>query len=279
MTESTRDNVVGFYALPFAATMQNSGDRLQAMVDEAGFPFIVSDLNLQHQKEIFGMPARAANQSTGEVYRSMSLRRADFVLAEAERYPGATLLGMGDSLAVPAVQGIALHADHSFDAVLLRDGWDLDPNEKGIVRGMMRYVGYTLRDKKQELKRHKPESITYDHWSKSEPTIVDETNIIEKMRNVADLMSGADNRDNAIRLANKIGDTILALNVVLFANGLCGTQEQQEEFVDILNNRYTSDRFKAEIVDGWHSDLLDPVRAGNDIRATIALLEKPVQGL
>ncbi len=271
-TQVTRSDVIGLYALPFAANMQNSGDRLQTMVDEAGFPFIVSDLNLQHQKEIFGMPARTANQPSGEVYRAMSLRRAEFVAKEAERYDGALLLGMGDSLAVPAVQGIALHATESFDAVLLRDGWDL-ADTKSIVGGMMRYVGYTLKDKRQEMKRHKPSSVTYDEWSKSQPTIVDETNILEKMRNVADLMSGTENRDNAIRLAKKAAEVGMAMHVVLLANGLCGTEEQQHRFVNELNEIAPSNTLKTTINDGWHSDLLDPVRASRDIAATLGLAQ------
>lgn len=271
---ASRDDIVGVYALPFAATMQNSGDRLQAMVDAAGFPFIVSDLNLQHQREIFGMPARVANQPAGEIYRSMSLHRVDFVAKEAERYPGSKLLGMSDSLAVPTVQGMALHGDSPFDALLLRDGWNLDPQKRTIVRGMIRYVGYTLRDKTQEMKRHKPPSIPYSHWSESTPTVVDETSLLEKMRNVADLMGSQETNNNAIKLAKHLGNTGVAMNVIVFANGLCGTAEQQQVFVNTLNRASNSPAVKAAIADGWHSDLLDPIRAANDVDATIRLLEE-----
>lgn len=271
--EEKQPSVVGLYAMPIAANLQNSGDRLQTMVDELGFPFIASDLMIQSKKVIFDMAAKTANQPSGYTYVNMSQRRADFLAEQAGRYGPGVRVGMGDSLGVPAIQGIQLYGEEEqkFDAVLLRDGWNLAPTS-GKARGIARYLSYTVQDEIQKRIHGVNFDVTDYGYTATPPSRVDETNLLQKIYNVSDMMRGPENRRNALALAMAHG---LAMNVVCLEHGLSGTPTQTTKFI---NDLYVSadhaedSSLRAEIVPGWHSDLLDPVRGSQDVRNTLSLL-------
>lgn len=46
-------DAVGFYAMPVMANLQNTGDRIQTMVDQLGIPFVMADLLAQGKKRNF----------------------------------------------------------------------------------------------------------------------------------------------------------------------------------------------------------------------------------
>lgn len=280
-TPFSQSDILGVYALPIAANMQNSGDRLQAMVNRTGIPFIVSDLLAQNRRTIFDMAAKDANQPTGDVYRDMSQRRLDFVEEKSEEYQPRILLGMADSLGVPAIQGMQLHREdrQGFNALLLRDGWNLG-RSSGKATGMARYLGYQIRD----MIHQKRDGVKFDipkaGWEDTRPSQKPEVGGLGAIRNVADLMRGPHNRRNAVILAGECATQGVALNIVLFENGLSGTIPQQEAFIKDLRAAHNQaheehgayGRLRHEIVPGWHSDLLDPARGAQDVRDTINLM-------
>ena len=268
--------MLGLYPYPIAGNIANTGDRLQRMVDITGFPVVASDLLLQRKKTIFDMKARQANQPCGDVYRDMSLRRGEFFAKIADSLGATVRVGMGDSLGVSAIQGMQLHKAMRppFDAILLRDGWNLNRPISPIF-GIARYIGYQARDFIQQ--RVQPPNFDipetpYKHIS-LEPS---EVNPIKAMYNVSDLMKGTDNRDNAVDLA---GFPRLAMNVVCFDRGLSGSKKNQETFIDELigarqQRTLAGDQNKliAEIQPGWHHHLLDPIRGAADVERTLDLL-------
>lgn len=264
------------YPYPIFANTQNTGSRLQAMADIAGMPIVASDLYLQNKKTIFDMAAKEANQPSGDTYVSMSERRSDFVTGIAERLGATTFIGMGDSLAVSAIQGMQLHAE-TFDGLLLRDGWNLD-EETTVFRGIMRYARYQIKDTVHQ----KHDKVSFDIPSTDyENTTAEtsETNPIEKLKNIADMMRGPHNRDNAVLLAERID---LPLNVVTLKDGLSASNTTKLEMFNKSlriarkqNHPFNkADNLMAETYPGWHSDLIDPRRGAEDLQRTLRLMKK-----
>jgi hypothetical protein len=283
-----RPDVVGFYAMPIVSDVRNTGDRIQTMVDELGIPFVMADLFAQKKRTVFGYEAKDANKVSGDIYREMSLRRLDFVHGELSRFGGRTLLAVGDSLGVPAVQGMQLHAEpeRRFDAVLARDGWNLK-GQTGTTRGIGRYFGYLIQDKSHELLSGSDRGEVREYGFKEHPVEEDETSLKEKLINVADAMRGPENRTNAIILAGQAAaEHGAVLNLVGFANGISGSPEQVTAFMREARTAYNNtlreqpahvraqNKLATAMVDGWHSDLLDPIRGAADVRATLDLIPR-----
>ncbi|MDB5170188.1 MAG: hypothetical protein JWN82_584 [Candidatus Saccharibacteria bacterium] len=277
--EPIRSDTIGFYAMPVLANLNNTGDRIQTMVDQLGIPFVMSDLYAQRKRTVFGYTAKTANQVTGDIYRDMSLRRLDFVHEKLAAYNASTVVAMGDSLGVSAVQGMQLHGefDQRFDALLLRDGWNLKP-QIGKVRGLGRYAVYQIKD---ALFSSGDRTVHEYGYGEQDLEEADETSTIKKLVNVADTMRGPENRQNATTLAGRAAASgEAALNIVCLRQGLSGNQEDMQEFVWDLRKAYLHSshmlpghsKFRAEVVDGWHSDLLDPTRGARDVRNTLGLL-------
>lgn len=271
-----RPDTVVMYPFPIFGTIQNTGSRLQAMADITGTPVIASDLYLQNKKIIFDMAARQANQPTGETFRSMSQRRADFFAEKAAKRGAGIRIGMGDSLGVSAVQGMQLYGEHTFDALLLRDGWNLDAGTT-TLRGIARYINYQLKDFLHQ--RREPQGFDIPQTPFDDlPAEPDETNIVAKMKNVSDIMKGSHNHDNAVRLA---GETDVVMNVVTLQDGLSsGNRIHLKEFSDALRTARAArspikkvEGLQAKQYPGWHSDLLDPKRGADDLIRTFQLLK------
>lgn len=266
------------YPFPIFGNIQNTGSRLQATAELAGMPIVASDLYLQNKKTIFDMAARDANQPTGDAYETMSMRRADFYTEIADRLGATVRIGMGDSLAVSAIQGMQLYADHDpFHGLLLRDGWNLDAHTT-VFRGIARYARYQVRDTlHQRRDKVKFDIPTTDY--EQVPAEESETGAVAKLRNVADMMRGPHNRDNAMHLAR---ETSVAMNVVTLTNGLSSAfpSELRTFIAELKIERASRHPFrlvkglKAKQYPGWHSDLLNPIRGALDLQNTLNLVKK-----
>jgi hypothetical protein len=269
-------NLVGLYALQVASDIQKNGDILQMAANDSGVSFFVSDLFMQRKRRIFDMAAKDANQPTQNVYRDMSLRRNDFFLAQLDK-EGLTdnaTVGIGDSLGVAAIQGMQRYSSpHSpiFDALLLRDGWNLRQANKAY--NILRFAIYTAVDRIQQGSYRPTVDDIEDYGYRRHPLEPDETrHDFEKVWNVADIMRTPLNRELAIKLASRGG---FAMNVVLFEHGASGNSERQQAYVNQLYNVSPISNaayFRAGIKPGWHSDLLDPRGAADDILQTVGLL-------
>lgn len=266
------------YPFPIFGTIQNTGDRLQATANEFGAPIVASDLYLQNKKTIFDMAARDANQPAGDVYETMSQRRADFYTNIADKLGATTRIGMGDSLAVSAIQGMQLNSGYeTFDALLLRDGWNLD-EETTVIRGILRYGRYQVRDAIHQRRDHVKFDIPETPYKKI-PAEESETGGLAKLQNVADIMRGPHNMDNALRLARF---TDVVMNVVVLKDGLSSSSSSKQrdftkELRDARAERYPYKSvigLQAKQYPGWHSDLLDPQRGADDLRRTLDLIAK-----
>jgi len=272
--ETRHPDALVMYAMPIFGTIQNTGSRLQETANVSGLTILASDLYLQNKRTIFDLAARDANQPSGETYITMSQRRADFYTNAADRFGATTRVGMGDSLGVSAIQGMQLHGEtEPFNALLLRDGWNLDEPTTS-VRGIWRYLKYQIKDtlhQRHDKVHFNIPATPYEDIPKEK----DETTPVAKMRNVADIMRGTHNRDNAVRLA---GETAVLMNVVTLTDGLSATNVmQQDEFNKALRQARQQLRgsIKQSLVakryPGWHSDLLDPIRASRDLNITLDL--------
>lgn len=287
------EDTMGLYPLPMFADIKNTGDRLQETVDQVGFPILASDLFLQKKKTIFDMKARIANSPKGPMYEAMSYRRSEYFNDIADTHGATQRIGIGDSLGVPAIQGMQLYGetDSTFDAILLRDGWNLEAaidKSTSTLRGIGRYALYQVKDALYS-KKHPNRFIVPDHgFSKYDTNDLNETNLVQKLLNVADMMRGSENVVNTTKLTEFVALRGLALNIVCLRNGLSGRENLQNVFLDSLDtflgiHMITTHRsleqvetlpYSSKIVDGWHSDLLDPTRAANDIQETLALLNR-----
>jgi hypothetical protein len=276
--------VIGLYAMPISSNVQNTGDRIQTMVDRTGIPFFISDLFAQNRKRIFDMSAKAANQPLEPTYKTMSVRRLEFFtdLVGKHGLSHFGTLGMGDSLGVPAIQGMqyyGLEQNEGFDAILLRDGWNLGQSESKL-RGFGHYISYTLKDELHKRRDH----VTFQEenygYSGEEFAQENETNILQKMWNVADMMRSHGNVEIAFQLGRLSADNGFAMNAVCLRQGLSGSATEQEKFVQVLLAEHEDATeeadsmisLRAEVVDGWHSDLLDPARGAHDVENTLDLL-------
>jgi hypothetical protein len=266
--------------MPINSGVHNTGDRIQTMVDKIGVPFYISDLLMQNRKVIFDMAARDANQPSEPRFAAMSQHRRDFFhhLLNKDGLQDHTTIGMGDSLGVPVIQGMQLYSGPKsrFDALLLRDGWNLGPSQSKL-RGFAKYISYTIRDEVQKRVNHT--SFEENVYGYSQTPYDNETNLFQKMNNVADLMRSFRVRQDATELAGNATSLGYVLNAVLLRQGLSGSEAEQENFVNILlssNQDALADgelpAVRAEIVDGWHSDLLDPIRGAKDVTNTLDLL-------
>ncbi len=282
-TDPVRPDTVGFYAMPVLADLNNTGDRIQTMVDHLGMPFVMSDLFAQKKRTVFGYKAKDANQVHGDMYREMSLRRLDFVHEQLDRLGMDTTLAMGDSLGVPAVQGMQLFGERErqFDAVLLRDGWNLKP-EAGKVRGLGRYAFYQAKDALFSSGDRHVEEYGYSNRDIDEEN---ETSVPEKLANVADTMRGPENRQNAIVLAGRVANEGAGvLTIVCLRNGLSGSETDIDRFLQDLRTAHNNTcrelrhdqrnrtALHTVLEDGWHSDLLDPARGAQHVRDTLGML-------
>lgn len=294
-SSETREGIVGVYAVPIATNIQNAGDRLQTMVDLVGIPFLISDLLGQNRKKIFDMSARKANQPNDDQFRSASLWRKDFLDEQLESHTAQVVLGFADSLGVPAIQGIQYHSIKSvgdkeapplFNTVVVRDGWNLTGNNS-LTRNIGRYVSYTIKDELQKRRNNVDFKIS-EYGYKEAENWPDETNGLQKILNVADLMRSPMNARMAVELAGMSAKYRFGMSVVCLEEGLSGTPEQQDEF--IANLRRHHDMYRAEIRDGevteelkpsmlrakkiagWHSELMNPHRAALDIEFGLDLL-------
>lgn len=285
------EDTMGLYPLPMFADIKNTGDRLQETVDQIGFPILASDLFLQKKKTIFDLKARTANSPKSPMYEAMSYRRSEYFNDIAENYGVMRRVGIGDSLGVPAIQGMQLHGEteSTFDAILLRDGWNLEAainKPTSTLRGLGRYALYQAKDALYS-KKHPNRFVVPDHgFNKYESDDINETNPIQKLLNVADMMRGGENWVNTTKLMEFVALRGLALNVVCLRNGLSGSEKLQHVFLDSLDTSLglhllISGKtvrqagilpFSSKIADGWHSDLLDPTRLANDINVTLGLL-------
>lgn len=276
--------VIGVYAMPISSNIQNTGNRIETMANMVGLPFIISDLFAQNRKTIFDMAAKDANSPLEKTYRDMSLRRLEFTTDQIEKngLSHYTTLGMGDSLGVPAIQGMqyyGLEQHEGFDAILLRDGWNLGPSDSKL-RGFRHYISYTLKDELHKRRDHVSFNELDYGYSADEFAQENETNILQKMWNVADMMRWHGNVEIAFHLGRMAADNGFAMNAVCLRQGLSGTESEQENFVETLLIEHevaTEDAdsmisIRAEVVDGWHSDLLDPTRGARDVENTLDLL-------
>ena len=281
--EAVRPDTVGFYAMPVLADLNNTGNRIQTMVDHLGIPFVMSDLFAQKKRTVFGYEAKHANQVHGDIYREMSLRRLDFVHEQLSRLGMDTALAMGDSLGVPAVQGMQLFAEpeRRFNALLLRDGWNLKP-EVGKVRGVARYAIYQGKDAAFSSGEREVTDYGFEQRDLDEE---DETSLPKKLANVADTMRGPENRKNALALAGRAAtEGAGVLNIVCLNQGLSGSEADVKLFIGDLHTAYNNAnreqpleqrghiRMRAWRRDGWHSDLMDPALGAADVRDTLSLL-------
>ena len=286
-TEQVSDTL-GLYAMPIAATIQNSGDRLQAMANEVGIPFIATDLLLQKKKVILDMAAKDANRPSGDVYHAMSRYRNDFFNDVSEQFAPRVKLGMADSLGVSAVQGMQLHGaeeDPTFTHVLLRDGWNLS-RPAGTLRGVGRYLGYQAADFAHQTKvKMQGDGLTVPEagWGDVESRYPDETSFAQKVLNVADLMRGPENRRNAVQLAEQAVFAGTSLNIVGFRHGLSGDLTELRDFIDDIKNEAEraqqlvtnlDGEVKVQVEEGWHSDLLDPMRGARHVAWALNLGNK-----
>ncbi len=277
--ETKLPHIVGLYPFPIAGTIKNTGSRLQHMVDELGFPFVATDLLQQDKKLVLGRDPKQMHDPSGEEFIEMSKYRATFFgRIFADKFSKATIrVAMADSLAVPAVQGMKLHAeDHTiFDALLLRDGWNLKP-PSGPLAGLGRYALYQARDKADETANKRKLTIPQTDYDlvTTQPR---EVGMLRTLYNVSGMMLSAENRKNAILLA---GLPRLAIHTVLLSHGLSGNSAQQTAFVNDLSAARSAatasgqpSMLRAEIQYGWHSHLMDPIRGARDVKNTLQLLD------
>lgn len=271
-----RQDVVAVYVPGIDANLNNTGDRVQEMTNQLGIPFVLTDLLQQRQAEVFGMTNREAHQPKGEVFETMSRRYADHIaeVLDANNLDQTVRLVMADSLGVPAAQGIQLHADpdQKFNAMLLRDGWNLGPSERAGM-GYVRYGSYQVanivRDLGNKIVGKSRPAIPEYGWSDVE-IAKSETGLVDKVKNATDLMRSHETRDNALRLAALGGQAIYA---VCLYPGLSGSYSAAEKFINDLHTASGENpQVQGRIVAGWHSDLLDPFRGAQDVENTLNLL-------
>lgn len=271
-----QQDVVGVYVMPINADLKNTGNRIQEMTNQLGIPFVLTDLLQQDQAEVFGLPNRSANQPFGDVFGRMSKLRADFVesFLDEQKQDQPIRLVMTDSLGVPATLGIQLHAaypEQRFDAMLLRDGWNLGKSESAKL-GYLRYGSYQVANAVRDIGKKlagKGLSVPEHGWEDAQIP-ESEVGFLGKVANAADLMRSHETRTNTGILAI-LGNT--AMNVVCFKPGLSGGRRATREFVHELEfMARNSGKLRAEIVAGWHSDLLDPTRGAKDVENTLDLL-------
>lgn len=280
--ESHYPGVVGFYAMPIMSNLNNTGDRIQTMVDQLGIPFVMADLFAQRKRTVFGYKPREANQINGDMYRDMSQRRIEFVDEQLEKFGADKRIAMGDSLGVAAVQGMQIYADSEqrFDALLLRDGWNLKA-PVSTIRGLGRYAAYQINDARWSS----GEPVIHDYgYSKAELPEKNETNILQKLWNVADVMRGPENYRNALRIAIMASDPEhAAAHFVCLSNGLSGDDLDIIKFQHELDSAYRTNRHSIRKIGvdtkfittrraGWHSQLMDPAKGAADVRTTLEML-------
>jgi hypothetical protein len=216
----------------------------------------------------------------------MSLRRVDFVADTIEKHglSDHAALGMGDSLGVAAIQGMQCYGEkfgRPFEAILLRDGWNLRASESK-PRGIGYYLSYLVKDEIHKKRDHVSIDVHDYGFSGKEYAIEDETNPLQKMWNVADMMRSHINVLNAHRLARLAALSGWAMNVVCLRQGLSGSDREQVDFLKSLDTAYNEVRplnsdihtLRTTISDGWHSDLLDPIRGASDVEDTMKLLKQ-----
>jgi hypothetical protein len=278
---------VGVYVPGIDANIRNTGNRIQEMVNQLGMPFLMTDVLPQGKPivdEMDNIETRQANNPKGQIFRDMSLLRAEFVVDRLQEagHRNDTVVAMGDSLGVPIVQGMQLYADDMdrFGAVLLRDGWNLSPTESATL-GRLKYFTYQASNIARDSLRkvigkglHVP-----DHGWEHEEDWSREYGLLGMVRDTTDLMRSSETRRNAVRLAAQSAIEGFGLNIICFEKGLSGTNRKQNNFLyDVLGaynenyeegERYT---LHAAQVPGWHSDLLDPTRAAQDVADTLKLL-------
>jgi hypothetical protein len=279
--------VVGVYVPGIDSGINNTGNRVQEMVDRLGMPFLLTDVMPQGKptvEEMGRMPTREVNQPAGEVYREVSRKRLDFIYDRlvAKGHGEDAVVLKGDSLGVPIAQGMQLHADETdrFDAVLLRDGWNLGRSESA-GRGQLRYVDYQLGNIVRDLSRKvrgKGLVVPDRGWEDKEDW-PRKYGIVGMAKDATDLMRSFETRRNAVELAGRAAIEGFGLNLVCLQRGLSGTPHEQDAFLAEVQTAYEQNHRKASPntlrtgrVAGWHSDLLDPARGADDVRNTLNLI-------
>jgi hypothetical protein len=290
------EQVVGVFIPGIDANIRNTGNRIQEMANQTGIPFLMTDVLPQGKgtiEEMGGMTVRDANQPSGDVYRDVSRSRLDFVRTQLEAEAGEheSVLLMGDSLGVPVAQGMQLHAeeDERFDALLLRDGWNLGTSDN-LTRGYLRYGLYQARNIAHDLakKVHGNGLQMPDHGFETHEDWQRDYGIVGMVKDVGDLMRSFETRNNTLQLARVAGETgSFVLKVVMLGDGLSGNTAQSVRFREGVYDAYfegaqnsdqawTNDRYpyfvEAGIDPGWHSDLLDPIRGAEDVADTLKML-------
>ena len=280
--KNSQPNVVGVYALPINADPSNTGDRLVALATAVGFPIIAIDYANQGRKTSCGMPTKEANAPRGAVFKAMSELRTDFTNERLVKFSGRLVIGIGDSLGVPTIQGVALDCNSPFDALVLRDGWNLgDP--MSTVGEIAHYANYRVHDAMRN-RRRPPFTIKPTDFSRQPQAWSNETNLAAKLWNVADLMRGSAPRDaaGALAMGHEVNgpngpkvEKIPAMHIVTFGNGLSGSAVLGERFGDSLVRARKSSMPDGPPViatfepNAWHSDLLDPNRAARHVNALL----------
>jgi len=217
-----------------------------------------------------GMKARDANVPSGDVFDLVSQYRVDFVQDQLSDLKHDLTIGIGDSLGVPAIEGMAL-ADHDlFDVISLRDGWNLREKESAIT-GIARYLGYQVSDAINSRLHPRNFNIPPSAYADVPLSQPSEVSGLGKIWNVAPAMIGYEAQESAIELAGKI-----AMQVKLFDHGLSGTIDQARAFQKQLDKARTNGTapLRVDIVPGWHDHLMDPARGAHDVMNALKLLSK-----
>jgi hypothetical protein len=285
--DPSKAGVVGVYVPGIDSGINNTGNRVQEMVNKLGMPFLLTDVMPQGNPtvdEMDGMTTRQVNQPSGDVYREASRKRLDFIhdRLSAKGHGKDLVVLKGDSLGVPIAQGMQLHADETdrFSAVLLRDGWNLGRSESA-GHGQLKYIDYQLENIARDLFRKVRGKglVVPNHGWENEEDWPREYGIAGMAKDATDLMRSFETRRNAVELAGHAAVDGFGLNVVCLKSGLSGTPHEQDTFLTEVQSAYEQNRRKASPntlhtgrFPGWHSDLLDPIRGKTDVENTLDLI-------
>jgi hypothetical protein len=166
--------------------------------------------------------------------------------------------------------------DGLFDRLLLRDGYN-HKAPQSLVAGWLNFLLYQYRDKGSKLEDSvdaPPTSPTpaKDGWRRG----------LAEMTHYSQLMRSRYGTDAAVELAGDQAHSALPIRSVGLTHSFTGDAIQALNFAETLNDmreRLKSDightatvaDLRADIEEGYHSDLLRPDRAARHLEETLAL--------
>ncbi len=287
-------DTAGLYPYTFNANPSNSAERLQALADMAGFTIYAADFMGQQDGSVMGVPAREALQPGDDF--AMTCHRQATALHDTVFVSYQHRIGIGDALGVTAITGthrFRLGVPSLYDAVQLRDGFNLRRAQKVRSMAYASFLGYQIADVVHgRLAKDVDDRATKTNQlmrgtSQLSPPNPDNPSVLANMRNLGALMQSDESIKGSRALAR---DTSMPLHVVGLRHGLSGTEPEVHHFFDLLEKvrhdaihhvdykRKSPDVYPvaapllATYEPGWHADILDPVRGARHLRATRALL-------